>query len=52
MIQRRVAVLDAKKVNAGVTVFVSITTSHHTQDWLDRFHARSMNFPRSSSSTA
>ena len=39
VILRRVAVLDAKKVNIGVTVFVSITTSHHTQDWLDRFHA-------------
>ena len=38
VIQRRVALLDAKKVNVGVTVFVSITTSHHTQEWLDRFH--------------
>jgi len=38
VIQRRVAVLDPKKVNVGVTVFVSITTSHHTQEWLDRFH--------------
>jgi Lrp/AsnC family transcriptional regulator len=45
VIQRRVAVLDAKKVNAGVTVFVSITTSHHTQDWLDRFHAALNEFP-------
>ena len=34
IIQRRVALLDAKKVNVGVTVFVSITTSHHTQEWL------------------
>jgi Lrp/AsnC family transcriptional regulator, cysteine-sensing transcriptional activator len=38
VIERRVAVLDPKKVNVGVTVFVSITTSHHTQEWLDRFH--------------
>ena len=45
VIQRRVAVLDAKKVNAGVTVFVSITTSHHTQEWLDRFHAALNDFP-------
>ncbi len=37
--------LDAKKVNVGVTVFVSITTSHHTQDWLDRFHAALNEFP-------
>jgi Lrp/AsnC family transcriptional regulator len=45
VILRRVAVLDAKKVNIGVTVFVSITTSHHTQDWLDRFHAALNDFP-------
>jgi len=45
VIQRRVALLDAKKVNAGVTVFVSITTSHHTQEWLDRFHAALNDFP-------
>ena len=45
VIQRRVAVLDAKKINVGVTVFISITTSHHTQDWLDRFHAALKDFP-------
>ena len=45
VIQARVALLDAKKVNVGVTVFVSITTSHHTQDWLDRFHAALSEFP-------
>ena len=45
VIQRRVALLDPKKVNVGVTVFVSITTSHHTQDWLDRFHEALKEFP-------
>ena len=45
IIQRRVALLDSKKVNVGVTVFVSITTSHHTQDWLDRFHETLNDFP-------
>jgi len=45
VIERRVAVLDAKKVNVGVTVFVSITTSHHTQEWLDRFHEALRDFP-------
>lgn len=45
VIQKRVALLDAKKVNVGVTVFVSITTSHHTQDWLDRFHDVLSGFP-------
>jgi Lrp/AsnC family transcriptional regulator len=37
VIQRRVALLDP--------VFVSITTSHHTQDWLDRFHQTLKDFP-------
>jgi Lrp/AsnC family transcriptional regulator len=45
VIQRRVALLDPKKVNVGVTVFVSITTSHHTQEWLDRFHQTLKDFP-------
>ena len=45
IIQRRVALLDAKKVNVGVTVFVSITTSHHTQEWLDQFHEALKDFP-------
>src|SRR3972149_6539758 len=45
VIQRRLALLDPKKVNVGVTVFVSITTSHHTQDWLDRFHEALKDFP-------
>ena len=37
VIKRRVAVLDPKKVNVGVTVFVSITTNQHNQEWLKRF---------------
>jgi len=45
VIQSRVALLDAKKVNVGVTVFVSITTSHHTEEWLDRFHTALNDFP-------
>lgn len=45
VIQRRVALLDPKKVNAGVTVFVSISTNQHTQEWLDRFHAALREFP-------
>ncbi len=45
VVTRRVALLDAKKVNAGVTVFVTITTSQHTQSWLDRFHATIQEFP-------
>jgi len=45
IIQGRVALLDAKKVNAGVTVFVSISTSQHEQEWLDRFHEAIQKFP-------
>jgi Lrp/AsnC family transcriptional regulator len=28
-----------------VTVFVSITTSNHTKEWLERFHAALADFP-------
>ena len=37
VIRRRVALLDAKKVNAGVTVFVAIKTNQHAEDWLGKF---------------
>ncbi len=39
VIEARVALLDARKVRAGVTVFVAITTSEHSPAWLERFHA-------------
>lgn len=45
IIQRRVALLDSKKVNVGVTVFVSISTSQHEQKWLERFHEAIQQFP-------
>jgi len=41
----RVALLDPKKVNAGVTVFVTISTSQHSLDWLERFHEAIQEFP-------
>ena len=37
VIRARVALLDAKKVNASVTVFVAIKTSQHTTEWIERF---------------
>jgi Lrp/AsnC family transcriptional regulator len=37
IIRRRVALLDAKMVNVGVTAFVFVRTSHHGLDWLERF---------------
>ena len=39
VITRQVALVDPKKVNVGVTVFVSVRTSTHTQKWFDHFRA-------------
>ncbi|MDX2259448.1 MAG: Lrp/AsnC family transcriptional regulator [Hyphomicrobiaceae bacterium] len=44
-IQRRVALLDPAKVNAGVTVFVQIKTDRHSLEWLERFHSVVTDFP-------
>ncbi len=45
VIQQRVTLLNARKVGAGVTVFVAITTPEHNQEWLDTFHAAVESFP-------
>ena len=45
VVQRRVAILDAPRVNAGVTVFVSIKTDQHSLAWLEKFHAAVVDFP-------
>jgi Lrp/AsnC family transcriptional regulator len=45
VIRRRVALLDPVKVNAGVTVFVSIKTDQHSIQWLEKFHAAVIDFP-------
>jgi Lrp/AsnC family transcriptional regulator len=37
VIQRRVAIVDQDKVGLGITVFVSVETGDHSQEWLDRF---------------
>ncbi|HEY1362882.1 MAG TPA: Lrp/AsnC family transcriptional regulator [Xanthobacteraceae bacterium] len=37
VIQKRVALVDPDKIGLGVTVFVSIETGDHSQEWLDRF---------------
>lgn len=39
VITRHVALVDAAKVNVGVTVFVSVRTSTHTEEWFERFRA-------------
>ena len=37
VIKGRVAVLDPAKVNAGVTVFVSVKTNEHNEAWMRKF---------------
>ena len=37
VIQRRVAVLDQDKLGLGVTIFVSVETGDHSEDWLKNF---------------
>ena len=37
VIQRRVAVLDQDKLGIGVTVFVSVETGDHSEQWLKTF---------------
>ncbi len=39
VIQRRVAILDPEKVNAGVSVFMAVRTSEHSDAWLRGFAA-------------
>jgi Lrp/AsnC family transcriptional regulator len=45
VIKRRVAVLDPAKINANVTVFVSVVTNQHNEDWLLRFAKIISEFP-------
>ncbi|HXF54736.1 MAG TPA: Lrp/AsnC family transcriptional regulator [Hyphomicrobiaceae bacterium] len=45
VIERRVALLNPRRVNAGVTVFVSIRTDQHSLDWLERFHSAVIDLP-------
>ena len=37
VIRKRVTLLDAARLNAGVTVFVSVKTNQHSAAWLERF---------------
>ncbi|WP_176083324.1 Lrp/AsnC family transcriptional regulator [Martelella sp. HB161492] len=45
VIKRRVALLDPEKINANVTVFVSIRTNSHSVEWLKRFAEVISGFP-------
>ena len=44
-IRKRVALLDPARLNLGVTVFVSIRTSHHDMEWLNAFHGLVASIP-------
>ena len=37
VILRRVALIDPEKIGLGITVFVSIETGDHSQEWLKKF---------------
>ena len=37
VIRGRVALLDSRKLNVGMTAFVSIRTSQHSLEWLEKF---------------
>jgi len=37
VIMRRVALVDPDKLGLGITVFVSVETNDHSQEWLKRF---------------
>jgi len=39
VITKSVALLDPRKINVGVTVFVAVRTNTHTQAWFDKFKA-------------
>lgn len=45
VILRRVALLAPKSVNTKVTVFVSIVTNQHSEEWLRRFAELIREFP-------
>jgi Lrp/AsnC family transcriptional regulator len=37
VIQKRVALVDQDRIGLGISVFVSVETGDHSQDWLDKF---------------
>jgi Lrp/AsnC family transcriptional regulator len=37
VVRKRVALLDSKALNVGVTVFVFVRTNRHSLEWLERF---------------
>ena len=44
-IKRRVALLDAEKLNLGVSVFIAVKTNQHNAEWAQRFRKIVTSFP-------
>jgi len=45
IIRGRVALLDSRKLNVGMTAFVSVRTNQHSLEWLERFAAAVREMP-------
>jgi len=45
VIKARVALINPNAVNAGLTVFIAISTGEHSIQWLERFNAVVQTFP-------
>src|SRR3984893_16130496 len=44
-IKRRVALLDAEKLNLGVSVFIAVKTNQHNAEWVQKFRKIVVGFP-------
>ncbi|MBT6329929.1 MAG: Lrp/AsnC family transcriptional regulator [Kordiimonadaceae bacterium] len=44
-IKKRVALVNKKKLNLGLTVIVNIKTTQHSKDWLDKFRKSLIHIP-------
>lgn len=45
VIRKQVILCDAEKVNLGLTTFVTIRTSQHNEQWMERFVAGATSIP-------
>jgi Lrp/AsnC family transcriptional regulator len=45
VITKRVALIDPTKIGLGITVFVSVETGDHSQEWLGRFAEMASGMP-------
>ncbi len=45
IIKSRVAILDAEKLDVGLSVFISVRTNKHDPDWLNKFATATRSMP-------